>query len=154
MYSSSLLEYSPAHNILVTRTSWLKVQGGEDPWDAPSCRSFSTKEPLNIGHFCGNLTYEDKGSYESSPHCTLYGVYCMKSWLLGMLLHVLNTGWPRPIGCLHFIDHVPQKSPITSGFFAKRDPNLQALYGSSPPCRSTFSSRNPRTLWVMTRHST
>jgi len=28
-----------------------KVQGGEDQWDAP--RSFSTKEPLNIGHFCG-----------------------------------------------------------------------------------------------------
>jgi len=29
------------------------VQGGEDSQDPLSCRSFSTKEPLNIGHFCG-----------------------------------------------------------------------------------------------------
>jgi len=29
------------------------VQGGEDSWDPLSCRSFSTTEPLNIGHFCG-----------------------------------------------------------------------------------------------------
>ena len=28
------------------------VQGGEDSYDPLSCRSFSTKEPLNIGHFC------------------------------------------------------------------------------------------------------
>ena len=32
---------------------WVYVQGGEDSQDPPSCRSFSTKEPLNIGHFCG-----------------------------------------------------------------------------------------------------
>jgi len=31
----------------------LFVQGGEDSQDPLSCRSFSTKEPLNIGHFCG-----------------------------------------------------------------------------------------------------
>jgi len=29
------------------------VQGGEDSYDPLSCRSFSTKEPLNTGHFCG-----------------------------------------------------------------------------------------------------
>ena len=29
------------------RTGWRSSQ------DPPSCRSFSTKEPLNIGHFCG-----------------------------------------------------------------------------------------------------
>jgi len=28
-------------------------QGGEDSKDPQSCRLFSTKEPLNIGHFCG-----------------------------------------------------------------------------------------------------
>ena len=28
------------------------VQGGKDSYDPLSCRSFSTKEPLNIGHFC------------------------------------------------------------------------------------------------------
>jgi len=30
------------------------IQDGEDSKDPLSCRSFSTKEPLNIGHFCGN----------------------------------------------------------------------------------------------------
>jgi len=30
-----------------------KIQGGEDPQDALSCRSFSAKEPLIIGLFCG-----------------------------------------------------------------------------------------------------
>jgi len=35
-----------------------------------------------------------------------------------------DTGWPRPIGCLILIDHFPQKSPIISGSFAKRDLQL------------------------------
>jgi len=29
------------------------LQGGEDPWDAFSCRLFSAKEPLIIGLFSG-----------------------------------------------------------------------------------------------------
>jgi len=33
--------------------SCVSVQGGEDSYDPLSCRLFSTKEPLNIGHFCG-----------------------------------------------------------------------------------------------------
>jgi len=28
------------------------LQGGEDSEDPLGCRSFSTKEPLNIGHVC------------------------------------------------------------------------------------------------------
>ena len=30
-----------------------RVQSGEDPWDALSWRTFSAKEPLIIGLFCG-----------------------------------------------------------------------------------------------------
>jgi len=31
----------------------MMLQGGEDPWDAISCRSFFAKEPLIIGLFFG-----------------------------------------------------------------------------------------------------
>ena len=65
-----------------------------------------------------------------------------------MCIHIdlYPTGRPRLTGCLIFIGHFPQKSPIISGSSVKNDLQLKACCGSLPPC--IYSTSNLYLIYI------
>jgi len=59
------------------------LQVGEDSQDPLSCRSFSTKEPLNMGHFCGKWPIKIRDPMSLRHPISIYRIWCaIQLWLL------------------------------------------------------------------------
>ena len=70
-----------------SHTSEHEKQGGEDSQDPLSCRSFPTKEPLNIGHFCGKWPIKIRDPM--SLRHTLYS-YSWHEWFTCVTCHMCD----------------------------------------------------------------
>ena len=65
----------------------------------------------------------------------------------GEEVNAFATVWGGCIGCLVFIGHFPQKSPVISGSFAERDLQVEASYALLPLCACFWCRRSQGVHW-------
>ena len=112
----SLHEYvlTPYTNVCTGTTGWRRCIG------CLKLQVIFRKRSTNYRALLRKVTYEYNASYDSTP--------------LSMTDNVSHKEWRRIIGCLIFIGHFLQKSPLTSGSFARNVLQLKKSHKSSPRC--------------------
>ena len=88
-------------------------------------RSFPQKSPIISGSFVKNDLQQH--SIHTVACSGIHTVACSG-------IYIVAYRAAKTYRMSYLIGHFPQKSPIISGTFAKNDLQLQASYGSSPPC--------------------
>ena len=86
-------------------------------------------------HTCTNMRTHTRIFIRTLKHMCVFRAGCeCVSFIIWQVSGLDGTEWRRCIGCLIFIDHLPQKSPMISASFAQRDLQLKASYAFSPTC--------------------
>jgi len=128
------------------------IEGGEDSQDPLSCRSFSTKEPLNIGHFCrkGATMIRDRVSLRhpvswhgvalASRIDKIIGLFCRRAlykrrYSAKETCNLIDpTDYSHPISCFPKLQIIYHKRAIKyRSLLRKMTFKDKGSYASSPP---------------------
>jgi len=103
-----------------------------------SCRSFSAKEPLIIGLFCGKWRMK-----KWHPVSLRHPVSSQTDQFTKKNIRVSDTGWRRTIGCLKLQVISRKRATNYRALLRKMTYEYRASFDSTPPCTTLIDQWQP-----------